>query len=103
MQKATKKAGATKHCSWGICPSDSRYPDKLPPETFFIRFAKPGKVKESMTDWKKQQEMQKTLKAKWWIHTCGRKDFSTEYIKKDTYIILFLAFRWGKRTDWRTS
>ena len=83
--QATKKAGATKHCSWGICPSDSRYADKLPPETFFIRFPKPGKVKESMTGWEKQQEKQKTLKAKRWIHACGRKAISTKDIKKDTY------------------
>ena len=69
MQEAKKKAGATKHCCWGICPSDSRYADKLLPEAFFIRFPKPGKVKESTTDWEKQQEMQKTIMAKQWIHT----------------------------------
>ena len=82
-----KKSGATKHCSWGICLSDSRYTDKLPPATFFIRFPKPGKVKESMTDWEKKKEMEKTLKAKKWLHACGREAFSrTKHIKKDTYM-----------------
>ena len=65
-----KKSGATKHCSWGICLSDSQYTDKLPPATFFIRFSKSEKVKESMTDWEKKKEMKNTLKAKRWLHAC---------------------------------
>ena len=65
-----KKSGATKHCSWGICLSDSRHTDKLPPATFFIRFPKPGKVKESMTDWEKKEIGKKSLKAKRLLHPC---------------------------------
>ena len=40
---------ATKHCCWGVCNSDSRYSERLPPETSFLRFPKPGKVKDNMT------------------------------------------------------
>lgn len=78
---------ATKHCCWGICKSDSRYPERMPSGTTFIRFAKPGKIREHMTDWEKQKANQQTVAAKRWMHACGRKDFSKlEQITKDTYI-----------------
>ena len=31
----------TKRCCWGVCTSDSRYPEKLPEGVFFIPFVKP--------------------------------------------------------------
>lgn len=78
---------ATKHCCWGICKSDSRYPERMPSGTTFIRFAKPGKIREHMTDWEKQKANQQTVAAKCWMHACGRKDFSKlEQITKDTCI-----------------
>ena len=78
---------ATKHCCWGICKSDSRYPERMPSGTTFIRFAKPGKIREDMTDWEKQKANEQTVKAKHWMHACGRKDFSKlQQITKDTYI-----------------
>ena len=80
------KKGATKHCSWGICKSDSRFIDKAPVGTFFVRFPKPGKIKDSMTEWEKGKEVEKTAKCKRWVHACGRQDFSIEKVKKDTYI-----------------
>ena len=80
------KKGATKHCSWGICKSDSRFIDKAPVGTFFVRFPKPGKIKDSMTEWEKGKEVEKTEKCKRWVHACGRQDFSIEKVKKDTYI-----------------
>lgn len=80
------KKGATKHCSWGVCRTDSRFIDKAPTGTFFIRFPKPGKIKEFMTDWEKRREQEKTEKCKRWVHACGRQDFSIEKVKKDTYI-----------------
>ena len=76
-----------KHCCYGICASDSRYPGKMPDGTYFLPFAKPGKVKEGMTKWKRDFQAQRTEKAKRWIHACGRKDFhSVSQITKDTYI-----------------
>ena len=46
---AQARKGANKHCCWGNCKNDSRYPDKFPPGTYFIPFPKIGKIKESMT------------------------------------------------------
>ena len=34
------KKGSTKHSCWGNRKNDSRYSDKLPSETYFIRFPK---------------------------------------------------------------
>ena len=80
------KKGATKHCSWGLYNMDSRYPEQMK-RVFFITFAKPGCLKDTMSDWERQQNLKKTEKAKRWLHACGRKDFNrTEQIKKDTYI-----------------
>ena len=40
-----------------------------------------------MTSWQKEQEKQKTEKAKRWLYACGRKDFThISDIKKDIYI-----------------
>ena len=44
----------TKHCSWGLCKSNSRYPERIPVVTHFIRFGKVRKVKDGMTEWKKR-------------------------------------------------
>ena len=59
----------------------------MPDGTYFLPFAKPGKVKEGMTKWEKDFQAQKTEKAKRWIHACGRKDFnSVTQITKNTFI-----------------
>ena len=71
------KKGSTKHCCWGNCKNDSRYPDKLPSGTYFIRLPKPGNIKDRVNV--------KTEKAKKWVHACGR-GFSSKNIKKDTFI-----------------
>ena len=77
------KREATKHCCWGNCNSDSRYPDRLPEGTFFIRFPKPGKLRDNMTEWEKNQAKLKTEKGKRWQFLCGRKDFQKlEQIKR---------------------
>ena len=58
-----------KHCCWGQCRSDSRYPK---PGVTFIPFPKPRKFHE---------------KARRWVILCGRgQDFTVDRIKKDTYI-----------------
>lgn len=81
------RRGTTKHCCWGLCKSDSRYPEKLSQDTTFVRFAKPGIIKDGMTDWEKNQAMLKTDKARRWLLACGRKDFNhVNQITKDTYI-----------------
>ena len=54
-----ERKGATKHCSWGFCKSDSRYPEKLPAGTFFIRFAKPGRIKDGLTSRKRRENLTK--------------------------------------------
>lgn len=82
----TVKKGTTKHCCWGNCTYDSRYPDKFLPGTYFIPFPKVGKIKDSMTQWEKNRQSGRTERAKQWIRACGRKDFGIENITKDTYI-----------------
>ena len=79
------KKGSAKYCCLGNCKNDSRYSDKLPSETYFIRFPKPGNEKESMTQWEKDRENVKTSKVKKWVHACGR-GFLIKSIKKDTFI-----------------
>ena len=69
-----------------MCKSDTRYAEKLPPDTFFVRFAKPGWIKDGMTEWQKNQHNDRTLKAKRWIHACGRREFTVDKIKNHTYI-----------------
>ena len=44
-----------KHCCYGLCTSDNRYPNKLPSGTCFLPFAKPGTIKDNMTEWEKRQ------------------------------------------------
>ena len=81
------KKEATKHCCSGKCKSDSRYPEQMPDGTTFIRFPKPGKIRENMTPWEREQAKLKTDKAMRWQYLCGRKDFTKlEQITKDTYI-----------------
>ena len=80
-----------KHCCYGLCTSDSRYPEKLPEGTkFYFKFypfTKPGYIKETMTNWEKEKQNQRTEKARRWLKACGRKDFnSIEQITKHTYI-----------------
>ena len=66
---------------------DSRYPERLNKGVFFILFAKPGRIKDTMSDWERQHNLKKTEKARRWLHACGRKDFDRiEKISKDTYI-----------------
>ena len=46
-----------KHCCYGLCSSDNRYTDKLPPGTYFIPFAKPGVTKEDMDEWEQEDQV----------------------------------------------
>ena len=86
---AAVKNGATKHCSWGTCKSDSECKHKLPEGTGFARFAKPGKLKDGLTDWAENRERKKVKKAKRWLHAFGSKGFcELNQIKKDTYICI---------------
>ena len=52
----------------------------------FVRFAKPGKMKKGMAQWKKEQEDLKSEKAKRWVYLCGRTGFKINDIKAHTYI-----------------
>ena len=71
---------STKHCCWGKCKSDSRYPDKLPKslkelkesgKKFFIPFPKPSQDIE---------------KCKRWLVACSREFFTVKNITRNTYI-----------------
>lgn len=80
------KKSATKHCRWGLCNMDSRYPDRMKQEVFFIKFDKPGHLKETMSGQRIQQNLKRTEKGKRSLHICGKKDFNNiEQIKKETY------------------
>ena len=71
---------STKHCCWGECKTDSRYPDKWPKslkemeksgKKVFIPFPKPSQGIE---------------KCKRWIVSCPRQFFTEKSITRNTYI-----------------
>ena len=71
---------STKHCCWGECRSDPRYPEKLHKalkemvadgKKAFIPFPKPSQGKE---------------KCQRWINACSREKFTLENITRNTYI-----------------
>ena len=77
-----------KHCSWGRCNMDSRYPDRMPKslkelqemdQKVFIPFIKP---------WHNPERCKK------WVNACSRKNFTTKSITKNSYIC---ALHWPKQ------
>ena len=67
-----KKRGATRHCCYGLCNSDSRYKEKDHMQgVTWITFPKPHKDLE---------------KCKKWARACGRATFTHEKVNKWTYI-----------------
>ena len=71
---------STKHCCWGKCNNDSRYPERLPKslkemqaagKNIFIPFPKPSQDIE---------------KCKRWINACSREGFDTSKVTRNTYI-----------------
>ena len=71
---------STRHCCWGECKTDSRYPDKWPNslkelqqsgKKVFIPFPKPSQDIE---------------KCKRWLVACSRQFFTEEKISRNTYI-----------------
>lgn len=84
----------TKHCSWGRCNMDSRYPDRMPQslkelqesdQKVFIPFVKPWHDLE---------------RCKKWVNACSRKNFTTESITKNSYIC---ALHWPKQKGTTSS
>ena len=78
---------STKHCCWGECKTDSRYPDKWPNslkelqqsgKKVFIPFPKPSQDIE---------------KCKCWLVACSRQFFTEEKISRNTYIC---ALHWPR-------
>ena len=70
----------TKHCSWGNCTTDSRYPKRWPDslkkleesgKKVFIPFVKPS------------QDLEKCRR---WVVACSRKFFTEKNISRNTYI-----------------
>ena len=64
MKTGVMKKRATKHCTWSLCKSDSCYPESIPEETHFIRFANVGKVKHGMTECEKISKISSQRKGK---------------------------------------
>ncbi|XP_061191757.1 uncharacterized protein LOC133199999 [Saccostrea echinata] len=76
-----ERRGATKHCAYGLCKSDSRYMDRLGMEgVFFIRFPQFHREPEKCTRW---------------ASACRREHFTALSVKKDTYICS-LHFKGGR-------
>ena len=70
--KKRKSTGATRHCCYGTCNSDSRYSDReYMKDVFWIPFPKP----------KRKLEM-----CQRWVRACGREHFTVEKITRWTYI-----------------
>ncbi len=68
VAQALPKKGTTKHCAYGICRSDSRFPDR--PEmqgVFFVRF--PKRVRDED-------------KCRRWAMDCGRANFDLAKVTK---------------------
>ena len=70
----------TRHCCWGECKTDSRYPEKWPEslkeleksgQKVFIPFPKPTKD---------------LAKCKRWLVACSREFFTEKNVNKNTYI-----------------
>ena len=77
----------------GECETDTRKPEASPPGTYMIPFPKLGRItKKNMTEWEKNREKEKTLKCQRWVIACGRKGFTTNNVRKDTYICSILIF-----------
>ena len=77
---------STKHCCWGTCNSDSRYPEKLHKSLkemvkldmkIFMPFPKPLQGNER------------------WINACFRENFTVDKIKRNTYTC---ALHWPGET-----
>ena len=71
---------STKHCCWGRCNSDSRYPDKLAKslkemdksgQKIYIPFFKPSQNLE---------------RCQRYINACSRENFTTKSITRNSYI-----------------
>ncbi|KAL5020003.1 hypothetical protein ScPMuIL_002895 [Solemya velum] len=70
--KKVVKRGATRHCCYGICKSDSHYSDRdHMKDVSWIPFPKP------------RRSLEKCLR---WIHACGRDHFRVENVNRWTYI-----------------
>ena len=73
---------STKHCCWGECKSDARYPEKLPKhlqemmaagQKVFLPFPKASQGLE---------------KCQQWVTACSRENFTVKSITRNTYICL---------------
>ena len=73
---------STKHCCWGECKSDARYPEKLPKhlqemmaagQKVFLPFPKASQGLE---------------KCQLWVTACSRENFTVKSITRNTYICL---------------
>ena len=61
-----------KNCMYGVCKSDSRYPERLAEkDVHFIPFPKP---------------LRNRVKCERWIRACGRPDLNVEKVTKYSYI-----------------
>ena len=91
------KKDAAKHCSWGLCNMDSRHPDRMKEGIFFVTFAKSYRLKNTMSDWERQQNFKKTENAKRCLLAGGKKDFNNiKQIK--IYLYLFPSFCCQEKT-----
>ena len=79
---------STKHCCWGRCTSDSRYPEKLDQslkemqrlgKKIWIPFPKPA---------------QGIDRCRKWINACSRDKFTVKNVTRNTYIC---ALHWPGR------
>ena len=92
--------GSAKHCVYGVCKSDSRYPEKAPTGMHFVPFAKPAKeISDYTNKFLVGQMKERNDKCKRWAHACGRPGFGVSNVKKDTYICS-LHFIGGKGNVW---
>lgn len=81
------------HCCWGTCKTDMQYPERSTPGTYFVPFPKIGRFKESMNEWEKNTENEKTLKCKGWVYAIGQSNLTL--VNRTTYISS-LQFEGGK-------
>ena len=86
LMKEKGLKGSAKHCVYGVCRSDARYPERSPANMRWIPFPKVGVIKPGMEQWKVAEARARTEKCKRWVHACGRPNFSIWNITRNTYI-----------------
>ena len=71
---------STKHCCWGQCKSDCRYPERLPES---LKDAKNAGIKVFIPFPKPSQGLERCQR---WINAISRENFTIKNVTRNTYV-----------------